>query len=554
MGHADAATRSGQPTPVTVLTSLAVRMSDANVRRREHLDDLVLGALVLVLILTASARRDFLGDGIRHLSAALSSAPHFGEARWLLFPPLLFFLIRPLAALGLVNGREAAIQPFLWASVASGALFLFSLRVWLRAECKDSARRAAALLLAGSCAPFLTLFSDIAEPQIAAALAVAGLAHARVRRDDPVRAQHAALVAIGAIACAALIYQGIILALGMLPLVTSRDTLTRRRVLGALCAAVALVPAAIMAAQIAAGMPPALALATTVGGERNSLARPFMARPSPAKYVAALVAGPPQGIVALKNFSGLSALLTAVHSSDARAVALAAANVCRLVLGCVIVWTLFVAGVRNREWRVVAAAGILLILPVLRNQQYAYPKFFILWPVPLSLLALRYRGRLVGIAALIVLVSNGWLLAEDVRGGRQMYTNVRQAYQAATPATCWLTSGWAPPLLYLWPGTTTNILGTLATGRDPAIQARSLTQSLRRCFCESDSVWTDTTDRDSAIVASLARHFDYGAVDLTTVLLPSSSPDTVTFAPGVHLYPQPARERICRAVTAADVR
>ena len=527
-------------------------MSDANARRHEHLERVVFGGLVLVLILAASARRDFLGDGVRHLPAALASAPHLGEARWLLFPFLLFVLVRPLGALGLVNGTEAAIQPFLWASVASGAIFLFSLRAWLRAECEDNARCAAALLLAGSCAPFLTLFSDIAEPQIAAAIAVAGLAYARVRRDDPARAQPAALVAIGAITCAALIYQGMILALGMLPLVTSRATLTRRRVLAALGAAALLVPAAILSAQVAAGMPPTLALATTVGGERNPLARSLMARPSPAKYASALVAGPPQGVVAIKNFSGLSALLAELHGTDARAVALAVANVSRLVLGCVIVWALFAAGVRHREWRVLAAAGILLILPVLRNQQYAYPKFFLLWPVPIALLALRYRARLAGVAALIVLVSNVWLLAGDVRRGRRVYTSVSQAYQSATPDTCWLTSNWVPPLWYLWPGTSTNILGTLGTGTDPAIQARALTRSLRRCFCESDAVWTDTTEHDSAIVASLARHFDYSAVDLTTILLPSPPVGTVTVTPDVLVYPQPARDRICRVVTAAD--
>lgn len=508
----------------------------------------------MVLILTAGARRDFLGDGVRHLSTALSSTPHLGEARWLLFPPLLFFLVRPLAALGLVNGTEAAIQPFLWVSVASGALFLFSLRAWLRAECEDRGRRAAALLLAGSCAPFLVLFSDIAEPQIAAAIAVTALAYTRVRRDDPERAQAGALVAIGAIACASLIYQGMILAFGMLPLVTSRDILTRRRVLALLGAAILLVPAAILAAQIAAGMPPALALATTAGGERNPLARSFMARPSPEKYVAALVAGPPQGLVALGNFSGLSPLVTALHASDARTVALAAVNVSRLMLGWVIVWILFATAVRNRDWRVIAAAGILLILPVLRNQQYAYPKFFVLWPVPIALLALRHRARLVGVAALIVLVSNVWLLAEDVRRGRRLYSNVHRAYQAATPATCWLTTGWAPPLFYLWPGTTTNMLGTLATGTEPATQARLLTRSLRRCFCESDAVWTDTTERDGAVVVALSRHFDYDAFDLTTILLPSTSVDPVAVAPGVYVYPRPGRERICGVLTAADVR
>jgi hypothetical protein len=160
----------------------------------------------------------------------------------------------------------------------------------------------------------------------------------------------------------------------------------------------------------------------------------------------------------------------------------------------------------------------------------------------------------VGVAALIVLLSNVWLLAEDVRRGRRMYVSVHQSYQAATPTTCWLTSGWAPPLWYLWPGTTTNILGILATGTDPAVQSRLLTQSLRRCFCESGAVWTDTTERDSSNVASLSRHFDYSAVDLTTILPPVASSESVAVAPGVHVYPQPARERICGAVAAAIVR
>jgi len=532
-----------------------VRTAGADVPRRETIELVVLGALAAVLVMAAASRQDFIEDGVRHLPEALAGHPHFGEARWIMFPPLLFALVRPLAAIGLVGSIEAAIQPFLWLSVASGIVFLVSLGVWLRAESTDGARRAAALLLAGSCAPFLTLYSDIAEPQIAGAMAVAGLAYARERRDDPLGAEHGVVVAIVAIACAALIYQGTILAFGMLPLVASRDTLLRRRVLGVLCVAMATVPVVMVAAQAVSGTPLSLALETAVAGERNPLARSFMTRPSAGKYVVAALAGAPQGIVRLKDFSGLRGLLAGLQASDTRTVALATANVIGLILGGLIVWGLFAAAVRARDWRVLLAVAVILILPVLRNQQYAYSKFFVLWPVPVALAALRYRARSIAVAALLVLFSNGWLLAEDIRRGRRLHTSVQQLYGGAGPTTCWMTSGWAPPMPHLWPGITAPILGTLATGSDPAVQARQLTRSLRRCFCDSASVWTDTTSRDGPMVADLARHFDYGVVDLTTVLvdpLPAGVPGDTPLR--VQIYSNQDRERICRTVTAAEIR
>ncbi len=532
-----------------------MRSSGADERRRETIELVVLGALAAVIVMAAASRQDFVEDGVRHLPGALSGHPHFGEARWIMFPPLLFALVRPLAAIGLVGSVEAAIQPFLWVSVASGIVFVVSLGVWLRTECADGPRRAAALLLAGSCAPFLALFSDIAEPQIAAAIAVAGLAYARVRRNDPTGAERGVVVAIVAISCAALIYQGTILAFGMLPLVASRDTLLRRRVLGVLCAAMAIIPVVMVAAQAVSGTPLRLALETAVAGERNPLTRSFMTRASAGKYLVAALAGAPQGIVALKNFSGLPALLTGLQASDARTVALAMANLLRLMLGGLIVWGLFVAALRRRDSRLLVAAAVILILPVVRNQQYAYSKFFVLWPVPVALAALRYRARSIAVAALLVLLSNGWLLTEEIRRGRRLHTIVERLYGAAGPTTCWMTSGWAPPMPHLWPGITAPVLGTLATGSDPAVQSRQLTRSLRRCFCESASVWTDTTRQDGPIVADLARHFDYGVVDLTTFLVDPLPAGVSTDTPlSVQIYSDQDRLRICRTVAAAEIR
>ena len=514
-----------------------------------RIDLVVLGLLSALLISLAASRRDFLGDGVRHLPAVLAPHPSFGEPRWLLFPPLAWAWVRLVSGPGLHSGPWVAIQAMLWLCVASGILFLRSIRSWLTIDGGDASKRAAALLLAGSSAPVLILFSDFADPQIAAAIAVLGLTYARARRDSPTLAVRGALVAIGAITMAALIYQGTILALGMLPLVVSSKMVGVRRAAAMVAASLVVVFVVLIAAPIAAGAPARLAFATAFRGEPNPLTRSLMARPSPAKYLVALVAGPPQGLVALENYGGIPALISALRSDDEGTARQAILNGSRLLLGCVVVGILVVAGVRTASWRVLAALGVLLALPVLRNHQYGYAKFFILWPVPIALLAVRCRTRTIVLAAAAVLIANTWLVAQQVRRGRELFAAVHADYGGATPATCWLTSGWSPPLSYLWPGTSVPILGILATGSDPAIQASALTAAVQRCFCDSSEVWTDTASRDADVVTSLARHFDYTAIDFNRVLADPSELDDLSI-PGAHRYSEEARNRVCRSMMA----
>jgi hypothetical protein len=511
---------------------------------RVSTDLVVLLGVAALLMLAGSMRREFLGDGVRHLHAILSDRIQPGEPRWLLFPPLAGVWVRLLSAVGMPAGPESTLRALVMLSVASGILFLVCVRAWLRCESTDDVRVAAALLLAGCCAPVLILFSDIAEPQIAAALAAAGLAYARVWRDHQQRAPAAALCAVGAISVASLIYQGMILALGMLPLVVSTRTVSRRRVLFATGAAVLLVVTMMIVAQAWTGTSVLEAASGVFHGERNPLMRSMMASQSAAKYVAAVFAGPPQGIVALVSYSGVHALAFAVASGDQSAIA----DVILWLIGFAITAALVVRGVRDRQWRVLAAAAIILALPVIRNQQYAYVKFYILWPIPVALLAIGCRTRMIFVAAIIVLAANTWVVSEQIRHGRDRYRDARLTYASATASTCWLTSGWTPPFAYLWPGSATPILGTLATGTDPEVQRTALTASLRRCFCQSDKVWTDTTSRDADVVSSVARHFEYRDIDLPSVLIDPHEA-TGNFVPSVWRYSESTRQRACRTVS-----
>ena len=506
-------------------------------------DLLVLLGIAALLMIAGWMRREFLGDGVRHLHVILSDRIRPGEPRWLLFPPVATVWVRVLSAVGMPGGPEPALRALVVLSVASGILFLVCVRAWLRSESSDNARIAAALLLAGSCAPVLFLFSDIAEPQVAAAIAATGLAYARVWRDDETRAPAAMLCAVGAIAAASLIYQGMMLALGMLPLVISRRTVSRRHVLVASGTAVLAVITTMIAAQMSTGTSALAAASAVVQGERNPLMRSMMAVPSPWKYLAVVMAGPPQGIVALQNYSGLRALASVVASGNWVAIT----NLILLLLGFVVTGMLLVTGVRDRRWRVLAAAAIILVLPVIRNQQYAYVKFYILWPIPVGLLAVGCRARMSFVTATIVLAANAWLLSQQIQQGRDHYRDARVTYANATPSTCWLTSGWTPPFAYLWPGSATTILGTLATGTDPESQRAALTASLQHCFCDSERVWTDTTSRDAEVVRSIAGHFDYTAVDLGSVLIDPKEADGNPI-PGVVMYSNPARERACQAL------
>ena len=131
-------------------------------------------SLSCVMALLGAFRLDYAGDGLRHLAPILSSPlPVLGEPRWVLFPALLFFVVKPFAVLGLINTPAAAAQVFAIFNAVCGGLYLLCLRSWLHEMVP--ARRAIILFLVAGTFTFLSLATNTIEPTAAALIAVAGL-------------------------------------------------------------------------------------------------------------------------------------------------------------------------------------------------------------------------------------------------------------------------------------------------------------------------------------------------------------------------------------------
>ena len=482
--------------------------------RRARSETLVLAAFSLLLVVVAACRQEFIGDGVRHLQGAIESdAPQFGAPRWLLFPALAWLLIHPLAALGVVTGIEPAIQVILALCVLSGIAYVWGLDVWLRAEGCPPQARAAALMMAGSTTPFLVLYSDIAEVQFPAAIVVLALAGCRARFAPDRGGDGTVLVTVAAIALAALLYQGLVLALLFIPLVAPLATLRRKNVLVAAAAIALLVPATMILSRLSAGDGVDTAGLTTFRGERGELVRASLASPTPMKWAAALVAGPPQAVVGLWRFQGLPSIARGVLAHDRDAVT----NALRLAVGMGLVVLLGWGVVRTRDWRLVLATLGVVALPVIRNQQYTYSKYYVLFPVVLALASLKLRPKYVAMAAAVTLALNSQLVARQVVEGRARSFDVQQAYRAATSDDCFFTSDWGAPFWHRWPGSSAALISIL-WANDGATKDDRVTPALRDCFCRSGRVWTDTTAAATDEVTRLTEYFGATAASVKEFL------------------------------------
>jgi hypothetical protein len=510
-------------------------------------------AVVIVLL-----RADFTPDGVRHLPHVLSSNyPALGQPRWLLHPTLVFILTKPLVAAGLVGSVEGIAHAFSLMIVGLATSYLVALRSILQSMGASEHRRAAALALAGVSIPLVALGTDILEPLAAAAIAVIGLGYAAAGRPDAPDARRRILVAVAAIALAGLVYQGVILAIGLLPLVVPLRELLRPRTALPAAMILAMVPVVMIGLLVVNGDSLAQAATRAALAVENPIYRNYLRRPGIEPYVVALVAGPPLGVLQMGEFVGFNRVLAQLSDPNARGAAIWI--LVHFLLGGVIVAALMFAAARARAWWVLVGFATLLVLPVLIwPHYYGYTKFYILFPVVLAVAAIHLPARLAGAIALIVALVNvparvEWLIHE--RAFARVLTPV---YEAAGTDACWVTSGWVPPLWMRWHGRHCGILETLSlgTGEDAdrllATQHRILTECLEACFCRSSEVLTDDMTSDQrSVIQQTATMFRFDRIAIDDLLLRPAGGETLTPGDRPILRYRPNEQRqVCNAIRA----
>ncbi len=238
---------------------------------------LIVGWLLACAILGFS-RKDFTGDGIRHLAPILElNHPQLGEPRWLFFPTLLFLLLKPFALLHLATTTEQLTRPMMAMTLIAAAVYMFGVRSCLTSLGVPARRRAVGLLVAAFTAGLLFAATDLMEPIFAAALVTIGLAVAAHRQTLAAieERRRGVIIAIGLIAIASTLYQGVVLAVGLLPMFLHRKTIDRRTVAVSLAILVA-VPIASTAVLVLAGNSVGHAFERLAQGEENPQYRTYL--------------------------------------------------------------------------------------------------------------------------------------------------------------------------------------------------------------------------------------------------------------------------------------
>lgn len=529
---------------------------------RDNPDLIVIAAWAAIAAVLAWLRASYAGDGIRHIAPILSSSrPTLGEPRWLLFPAFLFAAIRPLQLAGLVTSPLDAVRVFVAINFAAGAAYLVLLRRWLIARSADATHRAAALLLAGMTVPMLRFPTDTIEALVPATIALGGIVYLATRRDD--QQTRGLLVAGMSIAAATLLYQGLILAAALVPCAMERARRPRLRAVVIFCAALAAAPALMLTAMVATGSSaPRESVQRLAVGEQNALARQRMwqkvaARPAWMAYAGAVTIGPARSIVSKSRGPGLAEgarLLKSRATLLDGAIALGALMFAMALIAAGIVMTF-----RRREWRTLAAAAGILILPIVRPFSYAYLKFFVLVPALVAIVAASAPTAAVFSAGAVVGALNMAGLVNETAADRRLASGLAPIYQGAGASACWLTSGWGPPI-FGWPGTECSMNHELArerSGQPEVVVAennRELVDSFRRCFCDGSAVYTeDVADAAKDVVSSVARDYRFAGFDLDRLVWKPGRGEVVYDRDGwaVYRYWPQAQAGICSELRAA---
>ena len=521
---------------------------------RANSDKLLLAVLLPILLFVGFRRLDYAEDGLRHLNHILqSNYPALGEPRWILFPLLLFAVVKTFALAGIVHSAGQAAKVFCLFDGVCGFLYLVCLRLWLSEL--PALRRTAVLLLAGGSYVFLTLATDIIEPAPAVLIAVAGLTFSRFHAglSDSARVT----IAAGSLALAGVIYQGLLFGFFFLPAIFPISLLaTRQNVLRVVGLAGA-VPIFTIVLLCFGGETPRNAARRFVQGEANDLASRQYSKPSAKNLAGVVIVGPAYAFARIPELRGLTGSLRMLRhretAFDAVRGALAWCFMAAAIIGATVL-LLF-----RKQFALLLAIAGMMTLPALRISQYSYVKYYVLLPFLVALVVPRLGVRFVYPAFLgsLLLLSNlGQIRAQRAQSESFRLQVAHELYPRVPQAACFLTNGWGPPVPE-WRGDSLGWLHILNAGdsvsQEQLAKADSqlLRNRLKKLFCSCPAVVTDSFILPN--LASLQEELSYfriADIPLPKLVVPSTGTAEVFRSPRLIVYrfsPEDQR-RACEAL------
>jgi hypothetical protein len=262
------------------------------------------------------------------------------------------------------------------------------------------------------------------------------------------------------------------------------------------------------------------------------------------------------GNVAALHSQGMRALLAALR--DPSTSHSAWGTVAILALGAVALGAIVWACVRRRDVALILALLGILALPVLRNQQSGYVKFFVLLPAFLSLGASYLRPGVAAALAFALALTNIGVFAREIVAGRADSGDVREFYATVPPNACFVTSGWNAPDGQAWKGLRCAALAKLfSDGSRPQMTVEELVRDnaerykacLADCFCNASEVLSDDmTQASRGQVAFVLDHFQVHDLSLDPLLLSAEGAKSSHTPAGMYVFPPDEQRRACASI------
>jgi hypothetical protein len=518
-------------------------------------DMLLIVFLSCLMGLLGAYRLDYAGDGLRHLAPIFSSSlPTLGEPRWVLFPALLFCVIKPFVLLGLIDTTAQAAQAFAIFNAVCGGLYLLCLRKWMLDMVP--ARRTIILFLVASTFTFLSLATDTLEATAAALIAIAGLTWARFYPTLTDRGR--LTVAVAAIALASLVYQGLLFALFLLPATLPRTVYASRPGLIRIATITALVPLTVIGLLTLAGDSPTNAARRFTQGEANPLASSTYSQRSIKDLVGVAIVGPSYALNSIPGLRGLSGSLAMLREQATAIDALV--GVLPWLIGAAALAATLVLLVLRRHHAVLVAYGGMMALPMIRMSQYAYVKYYALLPLLIVLAVVRLvpRSGHLALIGLLFFASNLSQYVADRTASQAFRTRIIGELLPQLPRdACFLTDGWGPSVPN-WRGPSLSWLHILEGGNarnfDDLVAANAtlLRNGLKQIFCGCKVVVTDAfTKPNLKALTQQLQNFGLSSVSISELVVEAPERSRIFTAANVSVYrfSDQERERACQAVS-----